>query len=57
MKKITNLIIAIVFSISLTLAAINTAVANKNSDGKSSYATICPLPAPKPPTQKSGSGE
>jgi len=57
MKKITNLIIAIVFSISLTLAAINTAVANKNSDGKSSYATICPLPAPVPKTEKKGGGK
>jgi len=51
MKKIVNFILAIVFTLSIALAVINSAAANKSMDAKSAYATICPIPPPMSPSE------
>jgi len=43
MKKIANLIVAIVFTVAIALAVINTATTKFNADGKHSYASIVPI--------------
>ena len=54
MKKITSLIVALIFTISIGLAVINSANSVSQSSGQN-YATIAG-PPPSPP-QKPGSGE
>lgn len=51
MKKITSLIVALIFTVSIGLAVINSAKSN-NSSNVQSYATIAG--PPPPPPQKNG---
>jgi preprotein translocase subunit SecG len=55
MKKLTSLIVALIFTISIGLAVINS-VKSENSTGKQSYVALNPAPPPPAP-QKSGTGE
>jgi len=54
MKKITSLIVALIFTISIGLAVINSAKST-DSNNVQSYATVAGPPPPAP--QKSGTGE
>lgn len=50
MKKITSLIVALVFTISIALAVVNSAVSTQNNDSGNVYALIQGPPPPPPTT-------
>ena len=54
MKKLTSLVLTLIFTASLALAVINSLTATPNPNAKNSFATICPLPPPPPPPDKKG---